>query len=424
MRLGRLMVDLSPLRASPQFRIVFLARTVSLLGLGLAQVALPVQVYGLTGSSAQVGLVSLAMAIALLCGTLTGGVLADRVDRRLLIVRARTLAILASAILLVNAAIPEPTLWALYLADITNGFAGGLSSTVLMAVTPALVGRRHLAAAGALMTLTTQVGAIVGPSAAGLLIAGPGLVTTYGITLAATVVTAIALRALRDLPPAADPGTERQHPLRAMAEGLRYVVRTRVLLGLMVIDLFPMLLAMPYALFPAVGAERFGGNPTAVGLLYTAPAIGAMAAALTSGWISQLRRPGPVLAGAVLVWGLAVLAFGLSQAMWVAMAFLVVAGFGDTVSEILRRALIQAYTPDHLQGRVSSLWLSQATVGPAAGNAVSGIAGRLLGTTVAIVGGGALCAAGAVASGAGMRELRRARLTGPGTVSAATDPPS
>ncbi|GAB3578834.1 enterobactin transporter EntS [Amycolatopsis endophytica] len=408
----KLFIDLTPVRESRGFRVVFVARTVSLFGLGLSQVALPVQVFGLTGSSAQVGLVSLAMALALLCGTLLGGILADRGDRRTLIVRARTLAILAGVVLLVNAALPSPSLWALYLADVVNGFSGGLSSTVLMAVSPALVGRAQLPAAGALMTLTTQVGLIVSPSIGGLLIAGPGLAWTYGIAVAAAVCTAVTLRGLPKLPPAAT-GEEQRHPLHAMAEGLRYVVRTPVVFGLMVIDLFPMLLAMPNALFPAVAAERFGGDPAVTGLFYTAPAIGAMVAALTSGWTGSLRRPGWVLCGAIALWGLGVAGFGLSSAVWLAVVLLAVAGFGDSVSEILRRALIQAHTPDALQGRVSSLWLSQATVGSAAGNTVSGFAGRFLGTGVTLVGGGVLCVAGALGTTLSVRGLRTVRTDVP-----------
>jgi len=406
--MATLFLDLTPLRASRGFRVVFVARTVSLFGIGLAQVALPVQVFGLTGSSAQVGLVSLAMAIALLCGTLLGGVLADRGDRRTLIVRARTLAIAAGVVLLVNAAVPSPSLGALYLADVVNGFSGGLSSTVLMAVSPTLVGRAHLPAAGALMTLTTQVGMIVSPSVGGLLIAGPGLTATYGIAVAAAVITAVTLRALPSLPPASG-SAEQRHPVHAMAEGLRYVVRTPVVLGLMVIDLFPMLLAMPNALFPAVAAERFGGDPAVTGLFFTAPAIGAMIAALTSGWTGSLRRPGWVLFGAIALWGLGVLGFGLSSVVWLAVVLLAVSGFGDAVSEILRRALIQSATPDELQGRVSSLWLSQATVGSAAGNTVAGFAGRFLGTGVTLVAGGALCVAGALATTLSTRGLRAAR---------------
>lgn len=428
MQLGRMLIDLGPVRTSRGFRTVFIARTVSLLGLGLAQVALPVQVFDITGSSAQVGLVSLAMAVALLAGTLSGGVLADRIDRRTLIVRARTFAVLSALVLFGNALVPTPSLWALYVAEIVNGFASGLSSTVLMAVSPALVGRGQLPAAGALMTLTTQVGVIVGPSLGGVLIAGPGLATTYGITLAATVVTAVTLRRLPSLPPSrvddGSAGAGPQHPLRAMAEGLRYVVRTRVVLALLVIDLFPMLLAMPNALFPAIGVERFGDNPAAVGLLYTAPGIGALLAALTSGWTSHARRPGWVLGGAVVLWGAAILGFGFASAVWLSVLLLAVAGFGDSISEILRRALIQAHTPDHLQGRVSSLWLSQATVGPAAGNAVSGFAGRLLGTSVALVGGGALCALGGLGTVLTSTSLRRARLTGSDAGEAASTNPS
>ncbi|NMO90450.1 enterobactin transporter EntS [Actinomycetospora sp. TBRC 11914] len=410
-----LIIDVSPLRASPEFRLVFAARVVSLFGIALTTVGVPWQVYAMTHSSLDVSLAAALVGGTTLVGTLAGGVVSDRCDRRVVILTCRAMAALVFTVLAVNAALPSPQLWLLYLCVAVNG-ATAVSQSALMAVTPAIVRREQLAAAGALVALSTQIGAVVGPSVAGLLIAGPGLTVNFALCAAASAVTTGLLWFLPSLPPQ---GGTTAHPLSAIREGAAFVARNRVVRGVLLIDAAAMLFALPQVLFPQVVVEVLGRGPEVAGLLYTAPAIGAMVAALTSGWTTTVRRTGRVLLLAVALYGVAIGLFGLSPLapvgdplVW-ACAFLVVAGASDMVSEILRRALLADVTPDHLQGRVSSVWLAQATVGPSAGGVEAGVASRLLGPGPAIAAGGGVCVVATAALAALLPPLRRASLQPP-----------
>ncbi|MBF8194212.1 enterobactin transporter EntS [Nonomuraea sp. K274] len=409
MRLGQFVVDVAPLRASRDFRFVFAARLVSLLGIGVTGVALSLQVFELTGSSFHVALVSLALGGPLLAGTLAGGVLADRLDRRRLIIWSRATAAVGFAGLWLNAMLPEPGLLTLYGCAALIGLADGLSETALMAAVPALVGRERLAAAEALTSTTTQLGTVAGPSAGGLLIAGPGLAACFGLTTLTTVVTIVLLCHVRPLVPARDVAAADRRPLRALVEGARHAMRNRLISGLILLDLCGTLFAMPYAVFPELAAGRFEGGATVVGLLYSAPATGALLAALTSGWVAGVRRPGRWLIGAVALWGLAMVCFGVSGELWLALLFLAASGVGQVISEVLAGALLQGNTPDHLLGRVSSLWLTEATVGPAVGNVIAGGLARVLSPAGAVVAGGLACLAGVAWLALAVPELRRAR---------------
>ncbi|MCD7440944.1 enterobactin transporter EntS [Streptomyces lincolnensis] len=419
MRLGEIVVDVAPLRSSRNFRLVFATQTISMVGTHLTSVAASIQVYALTGSTVQVGLMSLVLGLALLVGLIAGGVLADRVDRRriVLVTRAATAAVIAG--LAVNAALPQPRVWFVFVAAVLAGGINGLGAPALMAATPNLVQPGQVAAAGALTTLTAQLGAMAGPSLAGLLAAGPGVAICFALDAAVYVVGLALLAPLPALPP--ESAHRAQHPLHAMAEGLRFVRGNQVVAGLLLIDVCAMVFAMPYALFPELGTEHFGGGPSTVGLLYTAPAVGSFLGALGSGWTGRVHRAGRALIGAVALWGLAVTCFGLSPDLWLALFFLALAGFGDTASEILRRALLQHHTPDRLQGRVGSLWLAQATAGPSVGNLEAGLVARALGSSAgAAVVGGAVCLAGVAAVALTVPELRRATLQGPPGGPAAT----
>jgi MFS transporter, ENTS family, enterobactin (siderophore) exporter len=407
-----LMIDVSPLRSSRAFRLVFAARVVSLFGIALTTVGVPWQVYAMTHSSLAVSLAAALVGVTTLVGTLAGGVVSDRVDRRTVILISRGSAAVVFAVLAVNAAVPAPQLWLLYLCVAVNG-ATAVSQSALMAVTPAIVDRDQLAAAGALVALSTQIGAVVGPSVAGLLIAGPGLTVNFALCAAASAVTTALLWFLPSLPPQ---GTTTSHPIVAIREGAAFVARNRVVRGVLLVDVAAMLFALPQVLFPQVVVEVFARGPEAAGVLYTAPAVGAMAAALTSGWTTRVRRTGRVLLVAVAAYGIAVGLLGLSPLapwgdplVW-AVGLLAVSGACDMVSEILRRALLADQTPDHLQGRVSSVWLAQATVGPSAGGVEAGLASRLLGPGPAIAAGGAVCLAATVALAAFLPPLRRASL--------------
>ncbi|MEU4804699.1 enterobactin transporter EntS [Actinosynnema sp. NPDC023587] len=419
MRLGDLVVDTTPLRQSKEFRYLFIARLVSLFGFGLTTVAIPVQIYDLTGSSLQVSLVSVVIMVPMLVGTLAGGVLADRVDRRKLILLARGSAVLVFALLSLNALLDPAQLWVIYLCAALNSVLNGLSATALMAATPAIVGRDQLASAGALMAITAELGAIIGPSLGGGLTAAFGLSANYALTGVATLVTTSLVAQIRPLPPT---GPVDESPLRSIGEGLKFVARNRLIAGLLLIDVCVALFTMPFALFPEIAERVFSGGPGVVGVLYAAPAVGAMIAASASGWTGRVRHTGRYLVAATVACGLAVGLFGLSGgALWLALTALALLGAADTVSEILRRSLLQHNTPDHLQGRVSSLWLAQTNVAPALGNFEAGVLARLIGPVSAVAVGGALCVLSAGAVGAAMPSLRNASLHDPSADELAED---
>lgn len=406
-------MDLSPLRSSRDFRIMFWARVVALLGIGLTLVALSIQVYAQTRSSLAVSMVNVAAGSMLLLGTLAGGVLADYFDRRQLLLVSRTAASVVFGALALNAQADQPQLWVVYLCAAAIGLVDGVSETALVSIVPDLVRSDQLAAAGALTAITTQMGTIVGPSIAGAIIAGPGVGLCYGITCVATVVQVGLMCLVRRRGPAE---REHQHPLRAMAEGLRFVRGSKVIKGLLLMDLCGVLFALPYSVFPQLGTTVLHGDARTVGLMYSAPAVGAFLGAITSGWVGRHRRPGAALTAAVLLWGLGMAGVGLSARLPVTLLFLGLAGVGMMLSEILQRALIQRHTPSRLMGRVSSFWLVQATVGPAAGSALAGGVASVSTASIAVALGGMTCVVAVIALSMVLPDLLRTRLEdAPGT---------
>ncbi|MGI5121448.1 enterobactin transporter EntS [Marinactinospora thermotolerans] len=411
MRPANLVIDLSPLRASRDFRILFTARLVSLFGIGFTTVALPLQVYGLTGSSLLVASVSTATGVSAMCGTLVGGLLADRCDRRLLIITGRAAGTLAFTLLAVNSLVPDrPSLAVIYACAVLNGLLGTLSAVALQAAAPGLVGRERLAAAGALLALTSELGAVAAPALGGVVIAAWGFGVNYAVTAAASAVTTALVCLLPRLHPGAQAG--RGSIASAVAEGVRFAVRHRVVGPLLLLGFVQLLFAAPLVLVPEFTDRVLGGDETLAGLLYTAPAVGALAGSLTSGWTGRVRRAGLFLLVASAVSGLAVLGFGLSAAPLAALAALALLGLGQVVEEILRYALLQSHTPDALRGRVNSVWSAQATVGGSLGAMTLGALAPLVGPGAAIALGGAvtMVAVGAVA--ALFPALRRAGTAG------------
>lgn len=414
MRIKELALDLSPLRAGGPLGLVLAARVLALLCIGLTSVGVVVQVYERTGSSAQVGMVSLVLASGLLLGFLAGGVLADRRDRKGLILIGSGWAVVTFAVLAANAAADRPSLWVVYVTGALFGFTEGVAETALTAVLPALVSEEHIPATGALVTVTTTLGSIAGPMLGGVLIAGPGLATTFALAAAGTAVTTLLLTRLDSMPPTgAEPSggqaADAEEPsdgapaddaapgdrgvLADLREGFRFIGGNRVVSAVLVIDLCVAVFATPHALFPELAQRRLGGGPELVGLLTTAPMIGAALASLTSGWTGRTRRHWRVLCAAVAGWGLACLGFGLSPWLGLGLVFLALGGVADTISEIMRRTLLMSHTPDPLQGRVSSLWLAQAMTAPALGGVLAGLASSVVGPSAAVAGGGALCLA-------------------------------
>ncbi len=420
MRIGQIAIDLAPLREGRDFRLLFTGRFLSMAGNAVATTAANWQVYGLTRSSLAVGLLTLTSSAGMFSGLLAGGMLADRHDRRRLMLLSRMPLAALAALLAVNSLVPRPQLWAMFALVGSMGALSGLGSPAATAAVPALVGPDRLPAAAALNAMGSQLGNLGGPALAGALIAGPGIAWCYGIDAACFAVFGLTLRYIRPLPPtvrAARPG------LRSMAQGLRYVRGSGVVGGMLAVDTSAMIFGMPSALFPALAREHFHGGSATFGLLAAAPGLGALLGAATSGWTGRLRRPGMVVIGAGLVWGAAIVGFGLSASLAAGLAFLALAGMADLISEILRNALLQSYTPDELRGRVASLYLVQVNSAPALGNVEAGLVAQLFTLTISVVSGGLACVAGAVLLGAVNPALRRAVLREQGAQVPKSRPP-
>lgn len=390
MQLLNILIDISPLRESRAFRYAYAARAATVLVTGMLLVAASIQLYDLTSSSVAVAALNVAMAAPMGLALIVGGVLSDRLDRRDLMLWSRSVYVLSVLIFLINALLPEPMVWPVYAAAVIGGAAGGISVPAMMSATPALVGRQHLAAAAALSGLAMQLGGVIGPLLAGLIIAGPGLVFCYVIVLVGVVTTPLLLRALPPLPPlgAGKPARGMTH---SFVEGFRYMLATPLLRGLLLVDLAAVVFATPLALLPEWGNVVLGMGAEATGALYAAPATGAVIAALSSGWTRSQQRPGLIIICAVLVWGASIILLSRTSVLYASFIALAIMGAADTISKMMRMALVQAHTPDHLLGRMSSLWMTQSTLGTAAGNMQMGVMSRWFTPSVALLVGGTAC---------------------------------
>jgi ENTS family enterobactin (siderophore) exporter len=410
MRIGQIAIDLTPLREGKDFRLLFTGRFLSMAGNAVATTAASWQVYALTRSSLAVGLVTLADGAGTFAGLMAGGMLADRHDRRLLMLASRAPLALLAALLMVNSLLSHPQLWLVYALVLATGTMSGIGSPAATAAVPAIVPAAQFPAAVALNAMGSQLGQLGGPALAGVVIAGPGLAWCYGIDAACFAVFGVTLWFISPLPPTVRAG---RPGFRSMAEGLRYVTKNGVLGGMLAVDTSAMIFGMPAALFPAIASQHFHGGAATFGLLAAAPGFGAMIGAAASGWTGRVRRPGMVVIFAGLAWGAAIVGFGFSRNLAVGLVFLALAGMADLVSEVLRNTLLQLYTPDALRGRVTSLYLAQVTTAPSLGNVEAGVVAQLVSATFSVVSGGLVCVAGALLLGVLNPALRRASLAGP-----------
>jgi MFS family permease len=388
---GRILVDITPLRESRDFRLLFIGQLVSTLGTQLTVVAIPYQVYKLTGSSLQVGAISLAQLIPLVIGSLAAGPIGDAVDRRKIMLWTTFAMMCTSTILAVNASVQHPSLVALYVvSSVAAGFTG-FSSTARTASVPALVEPRHIPAASAFSQIIMQVGTVIGPALSGLLL-GIGLPLVYGLDAATFVVALVATFMMAPIPPVHGGTRNAWHSTR---EGLRYLRTRQALQGVYIVDINAMVFGMPRALFPAMAGAVFGGGTITLGLLYAAPGAGALIGALTTGWISHTRRQGRAVILAVVVWGLAIAAFGFTDTLWIALVLLGVAGWADVVSAVLRNTILQTTIPDRFRSRLSSIQMAVVQGGPRLGDMESGTVATLTSIEFSVVSGGLACVIGA-----------------------------
>jgi MFS family permease len=393
-----MLLDIGPLRSNTAFRRLFASQFISGLGTMVSYVAVPWQIYQLTHSNAQVGVLGLVqLAPVVACGLL-GGAVADRVDRKRLLIASEALMALCLAGLLANALTTAPSVLAIYMLVAVLQAASGFHRPALEALTQKLARPDEFAAVAALSSVRGTVGMVAGPALAGLMLARWGAVGAYLFDFGTFVA---ALFFLARIPRAAigavDAPGERPHLLADLAEGLRFAWARPELMGTYIVDIVAMAFAFPVALFPAMAAAD--GRTESVGWLLSAMSIGALAIGLFSGWTGRVARHGRAVVIAAAVWALGIVALGFAPSLTLALACLAVAGAADMVSGVFRGTIWNQTIPNTLRGRLAGIEMISYLTGPLIGNARAGFMAEAWGVSAAVWIGGAICLAGIVATG-------------------------
>ena len=397
--LARLRMDVTPLRTSRDYRVLFLAGTVFYLGAMVSYVAVPFQLYQLTGSNFVVGAVGLVELVPLVVFGLWGGALADHLDRRLMLVWTGVAQVVLTAVLALNAFQPQPHIWLVFVVAALLSGAGALQRPSREALIPRTVAHDELTAAVALSSVGLQVGMLAGPALGGLLVSSVGVGWCFLVDVAGIVVATALFTRLSSYPP-----LEQTAPpsLRGIGEGLQYALSRRDLLGTYVIDIVAMVLAMPTVIFPAL-AQDVLRRPELLGLLYSTATVGALAASLTSGWAARVHHHGRAVVIAAVAWGSAVALAGVAQNPWVVLLCFTAAGAADQVSGLFRSTIWHQTIPDGLRGRLAGIEMLSYSLGPIGGEVRSGLVADRFGVRQAVTSGGVLCVVGVAATAVWLR---------------------
>lgn len=381
-------VDVAPLRASRDYRLLYAGQFVSGFGSALSYVVLPLQIYQLTDSELAVGMLGVAEFLPMFLLSFVGGALADHIDRRRLILFSELGLAVCCAVLVLNSLLAAPHASVLFIVAALFAGINGIHRPALESMTPRLVAPELMPAVSALSSLRFNFNFIIGPAIAGVIASSLGAAFAFAIDAASFVVAIITVLMIRSV---TAPMNVDRASLRSVVEGLKYARSRQELLGTYLIDINAMFFGMPMALFPAL-AESFGG--ASLGLFYAMPAVGSLTVTLTSGWTKHVHKHGLAVTIAATVWGLAIIAFGMAKWLWLSLFFLALAGAADMVSGLFRMTIWNQTIPDHLRGRLASIEMISYMTGPALGNAEAGLMARMLGLHSSVISGGVLCVLG------------------------------
>jgi MFS family permease len=410
-----MLTDVTPLRENPAFRRLWLGTMLSRTGSAMTTFAVTLQVYNLTRSTAAVGGIGLAVLVPLLVITLPGGTLADRLDRRKLVLAVTIGQAGLSAVLLTLTTFGAASLWALYALIAALSALDAVNAPARQAMVPRLVPADQLAAAVALNRMIFQVTLIAGPALAGLVTGWTGV---RGCYLADTMSFAGALWGVGRLPamppkaagePLGPAAVQRRSGLALTIEGLAFIRRTPALCGAFLADVNATFFALPVSLFPAINAERFGGDPRTLGLFATAVGIGGLVSAFFAGPLRHATRPALVMLGCVAVWGGAFAVFAVARSLWLTLLALGIAGLADTFTVVVRGLIVQGATPDEFRGRVNAADFLVGAGGGELGSLEAGLVGSLTTPVISALSGGLLTVLGTVVIGLTLPAFRRYR---------------
>jgi MFS family permease len=384
---AKLGLDLTPLKKYPDFRNLWAAGLVSYLGSMITYVAIPFQIKELTNSYLAVGIVGAIELVPLIVFGLYGGVLADSVNRKIMVWATEAAALILVALLLANSALWEPKVWVIYIAAGLFAVVDGLQRPSADAMLPRLVGHQDLPAATALMSLRWQLGLIVGPTVGGIIFATFSISAGFAVDMATYVVALVFLARVRSMPSSKE---AKKPSLAALFEGVKYAFSRQDLIGTYIIDLAAMTLAMPMALYP-FWADQLNA-PWALGMFYSAITVGSVLVTVTSGWTTRYRFHGRAVILAAIGWGLAIAVAGLSTSLILVLLFLTIAGAFDMVSALFRANIWNQTIPDHFRGRLAGIELLSYSVGPLAGQLRAATIASATTLSFSVTSGGVLCA--------------------------------
>lgn len=408
-RWRRWMMDTRPLRY-PAYRRLWLSTTITAVGSQLTAVAVPKQIYDITGSSAWVGYASFAGLVPLVVFALWGGAIADTMDRRKVLLTSNTGVAVTSLLLWAQAFAGTGSVWLLMVLLALQQAFVGVNFPARQASIARLVPKSQIPAANALGSTVMSVGMVLGPMLAGALIPVVGLAELYLIDALALCAAVRAVWKLPALPPLKG-APQRRAGWREVGEGFRHIAANQVLLLSFTADIVAMVLGMPRALFPQLAATTYApwGEGFALGLLFAAIPVGAFVGGLLSGTFSRAGRHGLMVIAAVVAWGAAVAGAGLSSSLWWAAAFLAAAGAADMVSMVFRGAILQSAVTDDLRGRMQGVFTVVVAGGPRLADLAHGTTGSLLGARATVAAGGVLVVVAMLVLAALMPALRRYR---------------
>ncbi|MFE0100025.1 MFS transporter [Streptomyces sp. NPDC059009] len=387
----RILADLTPLRTSADYRRLWLGNTISWVGQAMTTLAISLQVYDITGSSFSVGLVGLCSLVPLLALGLYGGAVADRVDRRRLGLGSAAGSCALSVTLAVAAFAGFHHVWFLYAVVALQAVCLSLNSPARTSMIPRLLPPEQLPAANALNSVTMTSGSMLGPMLGGVVVGVWGYQAAYTVDVVAFSASLYAMWRLPAMRPEVAGGAPEVRKRASVVDGLRFLGSRPNLRMTFFTDLCAMVCAHPRSLFPAVAVVWFAGDARTAGMLAAAPAVGALAGGVFSGWQGRVHRHGLAILLAVAGWGGAIAAFGLTRQLWLGLFFLALAGYADTSSMVFRNTMLQAATPDEMRGRLQGVFLVVVAGGPRLGEFLAGVVGDWAGPEVAVVGGGVVC---------------------------------
>lgn len=376
-------MDVRPFKIR-DFRRLFYGNALTMIGAQMTIVAVGVQVYGLTKSSAMVGYTSLFALVPLIVFGLIGGALADSIDRRKLVVVSTVLTAATSVLLYLQSMSGLGSVLVIWLLVAVQSATAAIYRPARAAMLPKIVPAHLISAANTISSSTMSLGMILGPLIAGVIIAQAGLDWTYLVEAVLLVGALFSLLGLPSMP--VERTTERRNPFRDVWDGFVYLRTQPLLMMQFVVDLIAMIFGWPLAVFPALADGRFGEG--AIGWLYAGTSIGAVLAGLLSGWISHLKRHGAAIIVSVVIWGAAIIVFAFVDNLVLGLACLAFAGAADLVSASLRMTMLQVLVPDELRGRMQGTFMVVVAGGPRLGDVRLGVTAAALGPTVALWSGG------------------------------------